>query len=656
MKQLKVLSATQGEERKLEKLLRRCKDAYYLKSDEYVCPREELPAEFVTKYASRLGRLKYVPITDYLFDKLEALMKVWNPNNPVLKLVGPSSDKTIKNKVKLPFYMGSMDKIEPGGGAVDKWKKAHPGPYVLMDKADGLSLLTKFSKGGTNAYTRGKDGKTGGDVSFLVPHLRIPVYKGELAVRGEVIMKPEVFKAKYARLQKNPRNMASGLLNRQSVDTAHKDLNVIMFEVLNPRMKPSAGLAFLKAKGFKVMPHKVVKDISEESLRSALADRISKSKYEIDGLVIYQDRVNSLNTSGNPGWAVAFKDAGGQESAQATVIAIEWEITRHGYLAPRIKIKPIQLRGVTINYASGKNAGFLKANRVGPGAVVRIRRAGDVIPDLADGDVIKGATPTWPDRKKFGDWEWTDSGVNIKIKGKQHLQNDTAMAKVIEHFFTSIGVEGFKESTIQKFVDQGYRSVGSILAMSERRFTSLDGTTKTIHKVYQDIQTQIDGVELPMLMDASNIFGRGMGTTRLRVIVKAYPQVMKQAGDDVSKLATQIMGLPGFSDITANQFASNLKRFAKWLKSVPSISYSLPKAKKATGAKCVGVSAIMTGFRDKEVADQIEREGGKMVTTVRQATHLIAKDPTAANAKLTQARGLGIKVMSLEEFKRKFRL
>lgn len=658
MKQILVMSATQQNIKKLERLIRKAKDAYYIKSDFYTANRDEFPQEFLDKYAQKIGRKKYIEITDSVYDKLEDLMRKLDPNNAVLKLVGPSSDKQIKKKVKLPYPMGSLDKITPGSGSVASWKRSHPGPYLISDKEDGASLEVIFVRGeNTKAYTRGRDGITGGDVSFMVPHLKIPRFKGTLAVRGEIAMKESVFKAKWSKVQKNARNMASGLLNRQDIQPGHKDLDFIVHEVLDPRGKPSQQLAKLKSLGFHVVPNKVFADIDEDMLSELLSKRKQRSAHEIDGLVVTQDKANPLTRSGNPSYAIAFKDEGAQESARAKVVAIEWEETRHGYLAPRIRIRPIKLRGVTVNFASGKNAGFIKKNRIGPGAVVRIRRAGDVIPDLKDGDVIEGATPTWPSRTKFGDWEWTDSGVNIKLKANNsHKHNDTVASKVIEHFFVSIGVEGFKQSTIEKYVAEGYRSVRDILAMSERRFTSLEGTTKTINKVYQEIRDCIDGVELPVLMDASNIFGRGMGTTRLRAIVKAYPNIMSMAGKDIDYLTDLIDELPGFDQKTGEQFASNLKRFAKWAKSVPQIKWELPKAKKLKSNSLAGVSVIMTGFRDQELSDAIEANGGQMVSTVRRATHLLVKDPSSTSAKTNQAKSLGIKIMTPESFRRKFQL
>lgn len=653
MKQLMVISATATDIRKLERLILKAKDAYYNgKGKNYTANADEFPAEF----AAKIGRKKYVEITDSIFDRLENALKKVAPNSKALKQIG--AEIKGKQKVKLEFFMGSLDKLTPTGGVTQKWLDSVDEHLLISDKIDGVSILVIYNKGKpTKAFTRG-DGHIGQDISFLVPHMKLPKFNGRLAIRGEMVISTAKFSEKWKKHFKNPRNMVAGITNRQDVHAAIKDIDVIIYEVLEPRGVPSKQLKALKAKGFHVVPHKVYdEELDESELLEILMKRQQKATHEIDGLVVTKDVKNPLNRSGNPDYSKAFKAEGAQESANATVVSIEWEETRHGYLAPRIRIRPIKLRGVTVNYASGKNAGFLKKNRVGPGAVVRIRRAGDVIPDLKDGDVIKGATPTWPDRKKYGDWEWTDSGVNIKLKNaKAHKLNDTVAAKVLEHFFVNIGVEGFRQSTLEKFVAAGYRTVKDILKLSQSQFTKVEGTNKTIVDVYNQIHEQVDGVDLATLMDASNIFGRGMGKTRCSAIIKAYPNIMKMGDKNPAELQEMIEALPGFSEITAKQFSSRLGAFCKWLKSTPQITWALPKKKKAVSDKMAGQRVIMSGFRDADLSAAIEQNGGEMVTTVRQATFLLVKDPGSASAKTQQAKQLGIKIMTPDEFRRKYRL
>ena len=78
-------------------------------------------------------------MTDEEYDILYDLLKKKSPNNTFFKEIG--SDVHSKNKVKLPFHMGSMDKIKPGTQEISKWKKKYKGPYIISDKLDGVTNL-----------------------------------------------------------------------------------------------------------------------------------------------------------------------------------------------------------------------------------------------------------------------------------------------------------------------------------------------------------------------------------------------------------------------------------------------------------------------------------------------------------------------------------
>ena len=84
----------------------------------------------------------------------------------------------------------------------------------------------------------------------------------------------------------------------------------------------------------------------------------------------------------NPDHAFAFKMMLSEQVAEAKVVDVIWTPSKDGYLKPRVQIEPIKLSGVTIEYATGKNAQFIEKNRIGVGAVIQIVRSGDVIPDI----------------------------------------------------------------------------------------------------------------------------------------------------------------------------------------------------------------------------------------------------------------------------------
>jgi NAD-dependent DNA ligase len=138
-------------------------------------------------YYNSLFSTKYSPLTDSQYD---ILVNFFHSNYSSAKKIGAP----VTSKVKLPYFMGSMDKIKPDTNALNNWKMKHSGPYIVSSKLDGISgLFTINSKGIPHLYTRG-DGDYGQDISNIIPYLKLPVFKEPTAVRGEFIIKKKFFK------------------------------------------------------------------------------------------------------------------------------------------------------------------------------------------------------------------------------------------------------------------------------------------------------------------------------------------------------------------------------------------------------------------------------------------------------------------------------
>ena len=95
---------------------------------------------------------------------------------------------------------------------------------------------------------------------------------------------------------------------------------------------------------------------------------------------------------------------------------------------------PIELGGVTLQYATGYNAKFIVDNVIGPGAVITITRSGDVIPKILT--VIKPAANNKP-KMPGVTYEWTDTGVDIKLKKKIKRKGN----EVGDEYDEEVGVE-----------------------------------------------------------------------------------------------------------------------------------------------------------------------------------------------------------------------
>ena len=130
-------------------------------------------------------------LTDDIYDIIKDYIRKKYPKDPYLQRVGADVD----NKVKLPYYMGSQNKIKDSEEEITKYKKKYPGPYLISDKLDGVSGLITYTNNGNEEniklYTRG-NGNEGQDVTHLYEYIKgfpnIKNLNDNLSVRGEFII------------------------------------------------------------------------------------------------------------------------------------------------------------------------------------------------------------------------------------------------------------------------------------------------------------------------------------------------------------------------------------------------------------------------------------------------------------------------------------
>lgn len=318
--------------------------------------------------------------TDSEYDIVKEFAEVHCSDSVVVAIGAPVE----RNKVTLPYFMGSMNKIKPDTGALASWMGVYSGPYVLSCKLDGVSGLYICEKNGVQKlFTRG-DGKVGQDISHFIPYLRLPQKKGGVVIRGELIIPKSVFHVKYKDLFANPRNMVAGILNQKTISNAIADVHFVAYELIVPTgVKPSEQLAFLQGlENVECVFYKKASSLSNELLSSLLIDWRANYSYEIDGVIVTQDSIIKERKEGNPEHAVAFKMVLSEQVAEAKVVDVIWTPSKDGYLKPRIQIEPVHLGGVRIEYATGFNGAFVLENGIGIGAVVELVRSGDVIPHI----------------------------------------------------------------------------------------------------------------------------------------------------------------------------------------------------------------------------------------------------------------------------------
>ena len=590
-------------------------------------------------------------MTDNEYDILKEYLEQKFPTSAILQEVGAPIIE--KNKVNLPYEMASMDKIKPDTGALASWKSRFAGPYVLSCKLDGVSgLYVSDGKGGSKLYTRG-NGKVGQDVSHLIPYLRFPTAEGKIAVRGEFIIPKKVFLDKYSTKFANPRNLVAGIVNRQTLDEKVKDLHFVAYEVISPELKPSEQMKLLMDKGFETVLNKTVmpKDLSNDLLSEVLVKWRADYLYEIDGVIVTDDKVYPRK-SGNPAHSFAFKMVLSDQIAEVKVVDVLWNPSKDGYLKPRVQIEPIQLGGVKIEFATGFNGAFIEQNKIGVGALIQIIRSGDVIPHIRS-----VTTPAEEAKMPSVPYKWNDTHVDIMLEDAG--SDTTVREKNITGFFRGIGVDGLSSGNIARIIAAGFDSVPKVIRMTKADFLKVEGfKEKLATKIYEGIQKQLAEASIITLMSASNIFGRGFSDKRVELILESYPNVLT-SGESPAEKVKKIAAIKGMASKTAEAFVDKIPDFIKFIDECGLQS-------KLSGSPVVSVvlntshplykkSVVMTGIRDAKVAEALKTVGANLGSSVSKNTVVVvAKSSDEDTGKASEARKLGIPIMTPSEFLAKY--
>ncbi|HZK78864.1 MAG TPA: NAD-dependent DNA ligase LigA [Gemmatimonadaceae bacterium] len=293
---------------------------------------------------------------------------------------------------------------------VDRVRRIDPlARFVLQPKLDGLSLELVYEKGAlVLALTRG-NGREGEDVTAnarTIDSVPASIRGGRgqvqkrIAVRCEVVMPRAGFIALNRRLVSrgeepfaNTRNAAAGSLRQLDPRvTATRPLSCIAYEILdiagNSLTADTVALNALERWGFRVPPRFAKVASADEIIRyqEKIAASRERLPIEIDGIVAKADDLHTRDkmgaTSHHPRWALAYKF---EPRAEVTRIEdVTLQVGRTGVLTPVALLRPVDVSGVTVSRATLHNPAELARRDIRVGDLVRVHRAGDVIPEIVE--------------------------------------------------------------------------------------------------------------------------------------------------------------------------------------------------------------------------------------------------------------------------------
>jgi len=576
-------------------------------------------------------------VSDRTYDEL---VDIYEAKYTTYKNVGFD---VIGEKVKLPYYLGSLRKLKEAG-ELSTWMSNYKGPYIIEDKIDGLTLLY-ISKGkAKNLYTRG-DGNFGKDVSHLIPYLNLPDVN--VSVRGEVVLTKTQFN-KIGKGFKNPRNLVSGIVNKKKQFELADKLSFYAYHIMDKDMKPEEEILELQQMGFLTPSPVSSQHLTKEMLEHYFNERKKEAPYEVDGLVIYNDKATPYPVSDKPKHVVAFKTL--SESKQTTVIKVVWRASKGKLLKPTVYFEMINLSGADLQKASGYNARFIINNNIGPNSKIVITRSGDVIPKIIK--VVQGTSAQLPDSAIPGEYAWNENEVEFVLV----KENDEVAIGKIKHFLETLDVKNFGRKRIESIVKAGINTIDELIKVSPSQLEQIDGIGSGLsEQVCQDIREKITNVSLAKIMDASNIFP-GIGERRFEAIIAVYPNLLEFASLNKSVISDYIRQVKGFNSL-ADDISENLAIFVDWLANT-SIRIKDPSIKSPkTSGKVEGLTIVFSGFRDKDLEDKIKMFGGKVTTSVSKNTSLLViKDinPENIKGKAIEAQTKGVPLITREDFVSKY--
>ena len=559
--------------------------------------------------------------------------------------------------------------------------------YMAEMKIDGVAVSLLYRNGKLERGATRGDGKVGEDVTdniktiASVPQALNGNCPPEIEVRGEVLMFKNVFEELNRRREEteepllaNPRNAAAGALRQlASSVTAERQLSFFAYYVVNPGQiglsKQSDVLKWLSDKGFSVQDaialcdNEREADLFIEHWRNARHDL----PYVTDGVVFKLNDIDLWDklggTSHAPRWAIAFKYP--PEEKETRVVGIEISVGRTGALTPIAELSPVRLGGSTVQRASLHNEDEVKRKDVRVGDLVKIRKAGEIIPEVIE--VVKEARNGSEEAFEMPKFCPVCGAPVVRlpeeaaVRCPNRASCPAQIREAIIHFASRAGmdIKGLGEKLIDMLIESDL--IANLADIYNLKKDSLASLPRMGEKSADNIISAIGSSRskpLESLLAALGI--RYVGQRAAEILSLNFPDIYKIAEAGIEELSN----IDGIGDVMASSISaffadkSNrilIEKLASSGVRTDSDNYApneSMRGEEIAEKKLSGLTFVFTGelsFPRNEGENMVKRLGGKTSSSVSGKTsYLVAGE--ASGSKLEKARRLGIKIIGESEF------
>ena len=557
--------------------------------------------------------------------------------------------------------------------------------YSAEPKMDGLALSVTYVDGVlSQAATRG-DGTTGEDVTHNVRTIAsVPLqlmgndWPRLLEVRGEVylpVAKFEDFNRRAALAGEktfvNPRNAAAGSLRQLDPRiTAQRPLEAVFYAlgVVEGERTPLprhhvAAMAALRRWGLSTskLQQAVVGVEGLLHYYREMGERRPGLPFQIDGVVYkvddysLQERLGFVSRA--PRWAVAHKFPA--EEAFTTVRGIEWQVGRTGAITPVARLEPVFVGGVTVSNATLHNLDELTRKDVRVGDTVVMRRAGDVIPEVAR--VLFDRRPLGTVPVALPECCPVCSSPVAREEGEAvarctgGLHCGAQRKEALKHFASrrALDIQGLGNELVDQLVDAGLvHTPADLYSLALEPLLGLERMgEKSATKLLQAIAAS-QATTLPRFLFGLGIRNVGEATA-LQLATHFGSLEALRAADAVA-----VREVPDIGPVIAEQVAAffqdphNLEVVDALV--AAGLHWPAPLAKEASGSlpfacKTFVLTGTLAGQSRDEAGARIRALGGKVSGSVSKKTDYVVAG-SDAGSKLAKAEALGVAVLDEAAF------
>lgn len=647
-------------------------------------------AAYLRRELTRNAKLYYdldaPEITDYAYDEmLEELREIEQlhpelvtPDSPTQRVGGQVAERFEPHTHTVPLLsLNDVFDLEEVRAFDRRVRASIAQPeYVVELKIDGLSVALEYEDGLLVCGATRGNGLVGEDVTQNLKTVRtIPLsignVPGKLVVRGEVFMRHDAFAALNAARQDagqprfaNCRNAAAGSLRQlDSRIAAQRSLDIFCFNLQSYSEHGfgthSQTLDWMKQLGFQVSPYyNCFTDIeavcAEIERLGTLRDVLS---FDIDGAVV---KVNSIAQRGQlgesskaPRWAVAFKYP--PEEKRTKLLDIAVSVGRTGVLTPNAVLEPVTVAGSLVSRASLHNEDYIAAKDIRIGDMVFIRKAGDIIPELARVDLSARSAECRAFAMPTHCPACGAQVVRDEQEAATRCTNASCPAQLLRHleYFasrTAMDIDGLGEAVVAQLVGEGLvHSCADLYTLTREQLTALP---RFGEKSADNLLHAIENSKSRELYRLVCSFGiRQVGERCAKALARAFgslDRLMKATGDELCAI----------EDVGAVTAANIVEFFAKpqtqeLVERLRAAGLNFVSEEETTDLRFAGLTFVLTGslsrFTRDEAAQEIEKRSGKVSSSVSKKTSIVVAGENAGS-KLEKANALGIRVINEEAF------